>query len=99
MRETIIALHWVVADCPDYVFPLTYEYQKDTDGEEWVGVCLELGTAASADTLDEVKKQLNDAVWLQLNEIERLGFIEEYLPQNNIDSFVKTPRQAGARQG
>lgn len=81
MRETIIAIHWI-DDRPEYVFPLTFEYLMESG--EWLGLCLELGTATSADTLEDIKSQLNDAVELQLNEVERLGFVNEYLLQNNV---------------
>ena len=54
------------------------------EGQRWVGECLELGTAAYGHSLEEVHEQLIEAVLLQLNEMERMGFIEDYLREHNV---------------
>lgn len=61
---------------------LTFTFEKE--GNNWVGVCLELGTSAYDSDLDEATKQLNEAVSLQLNELERLGFVDEFLAERNV---------------
>ena len=53
-------------------------------GEQWTATCLELGTSTFGDTLDEAKKELQEAVILQLDEVERLGFIADYLEENPV---------------
>ena len=72
MRDTIIAIHHQKEiGSPDFVFPLTFDLERE--GEQWTGTCLEFGTSTFGDTLDEVRKELQEAVQLQLNEAERLG--------------------------
>ena len=83
MRDTIIAIHHEKRiGSPDFVFSLTFDLEKE--GEQWTGTCLELGTSTFGDTLDEAKKELQEAVTLQLDEMERLGFITGYLEENRV---------------
>ena len=83
MRDTIIAIHYQKKPrSPDFVFPLTIDLGRD--GEAWTGTCLELGTSTFGDTMEEVRTELQEAITLQLNEMERLGFIEEYLAENRV---------------
>ena len=62
---------------------------------QWVGVCRELGTVAYADTLDEVNEELEDAVNLQLNEMERIADVQLYLAQNEV-AFKPIPAYQAA---
>ena len=57
--------------------------------------CLELGTTTFADTLDELRKEISDAVTLQLDEIERLGFIEEFLRDHSVQPVLLVPSATG----
>ena len=83
MRDTIIAIHHEKGiGSPDFVFSLTFDLEKE--GEQWTATCLELGTSTFGDTLDEAKKELQEAVTLQLDEMERLGFIADYLEENRV---------------
>lgn len=83
MRDTIIAIHHEKGiGSPDFVFSLTLDLEKE--GEQWTGTCLELGTSTFGDTLEEAKEELQEAVTLQLNEMERLGFIAAYLEENRV---------------
>jgi predicted RNase H-like HicB family nuclease len=83
MRDTVIAIHYEKEiGSPDFVFPLTFDLERE--GEQWTGTCLEFGTSTFGDTLDEVRKDLQEAVTLQLNEAERLGFISDYLEENRV---------------
>ena len=83
MRDTIIAIHHEKEiGRPDFVFTLTFNLEKEA--EQWTGTCLELGTSTFGDTLDEAKKELQEAVTLQLDEMERLGFIADYLEENRV---------------
>ena len=52
----------------------------------WAGTCVELGTSAYAyaDTLDDLRGEIADAIGLQLNEAIRLGFIDEYIQERNV---------------
>ena len=93
MRDTIIAIHYEKEmRSPDFVLPLTIDLERE--GEQWTGSCLELGTSTFGDTLDEVRRDLHEAVSLQLNEVERLGFTNDYLEENRV-SIIPLP-DAGA---
>ena len=82
MRDSATVIHRNTEGSPDYVIVLTFEFSQESD--KWVGICLELGTSAFADTLDEIRVELQEAVELQLNGIERFGFIEDYLDKNQV---------------
>ena len=93
MRDTIIAIHYdKEIRSPDFVFPLTIDLERERD--QWTGTCLELGTSTFADTLDGVRKELQEAITLQLNEVERLGFTSDYLEENRVP-IIRLP-DAGA---
>ena len=66
----------------DFVLGLTLDYQQEAG--QWVGVCVELGTAAFADTPEQAELELREAVELQLNEMERLGYLREYLAAQDV---------------
>ncbi len=82
MRDTATVIHRNTEGSPDYVIVLTLEFSQESD--QWVGLCLELGTSTFADTLDQTRVELQDAVELQLNEVERLGYIQDYLAENHV---------------
>ena len=83
MRDTIIAIHREKGiGSPDFVFSLTFDIENE--GEQWMGTCLDLGTSTFGDTIDEAKNELKEAVILQLDEMERLGFVSEYLGANRV---------------
>ena len=82
MRDVIVGTHYNEARVADYLILLTAEYIRENG--KWVGVCLELGTSTFADTLDQVREELSDAVSLQLGETQRLGFLDEYLEDHAV---------------
>ena len=67
---------------PDYSVALTGIYTLEAD--RWVGVCEQLGTPAFAETLEQVRSELQDAVQLQLNKVERLADVREYLEESAV---------------
>ena len=82
---------------------LTTDFTQDKG--KWVGICLELGTATQADSLDAVQNELHELIDLQLNGMVELGYNEEYLaiqgirlhPVPSIPQTTKgsgTPRKA-----
>ena len=97
MRDTVTVIHRDDKGSPDYLFVLTFEY--GTEADKWVGVCLELGTPAFSDTLEQVREELQEAVELQLNEMERLMQVQDFLRENHvrITAIVvgATPQKAG----
>jgi predicted RNase H-like HicB family nuclease len=81
-RESIRVFHSNAQGVLDYSITLTCTYGLEEG--QWVGVCTELGTAAFADTPDEARAQLQEAVQLQLNEVERLTDVRDYLEENEV---------------
>ena len=67
----------------DYWGVLTVEFGEEEG--QWVGICRELGTATQADTLDEAKEFLREAIDLQLNGMARLCDVREYLVENQVN--------------
>ncbi len=59
---------------------------------------LKLGTSAFADTLEELRKEIGDAVTLQLGEMERLGFFEDFLRDHNLRPVNLAPPATGEAQ-
>lgn len=83
MRDTITVIHQDQGiKSPDFLFSLTLDLEKE--GDYWTGTCLELGTSTFGDTIEEARQELQEAVKLQLDEMERLGFITSYLEENRI---------------
>ena len=97
MRDTVTVVHNDSQGLPDYVFALTLEY--DMEAGQWVGSCLELGTSAFSDTLEQVQEELHEAVELQLNELEGLTQVEDFLKANHVRLTLlapaATPQKAG----
>ena len=68
---------------------VTYEYHKE--GDIWVGICKEIGTATSHKSRKELEKELNELVVLHLNCLEKLGERERFFKENNIKLHEKKP--------
>ncbi len=81
-RENLAAIHWVGSK-PEAVILLTFEYGEEED--VWVGECIELGTVAQARKLEQLRKEVAEAVLLQLNQMEELGFVEAFLNEHNVE--------------
>ena len=93
-RESIQVFHSDAQGSLDFAITLTCTYSQE--GDQWVGVCDELGTSAFADTLDQSRVELQEAVQLQLNEVERITDVRAYLVDNEVAiSPVRQPEQAG----
>lgn len=87
--DNITVVHSGKDGIPDYTLSLKCEYTQE-DGQ-WVGVCIELGTSAFSEELEDAQTELAEAITLQLEEMERLGYAEEYLEDNGIappDEFI-----------
>ncbi len=82
MRDTVTVIHRNGQGSPDYVVVLTFEYQQEKD--QWVGTCLELGTSAFSIDLEQARLELHEAVELQLNELDRLTQVQDYLEENHV---------------
>ena len=89
MLDTVTVIHRNGQGSPDYVILLTFEYREEAGS--WVGVCAELETSAFSDNLEQAKLELREAVELQLNELERLTQIQDYLSENQIPVVLIGP--------
>ena len=98
MRDHMIVVRHIDDEQHDVVM-LTMDLNQD--GSVWTGTCLELGTSTYADTLDTLRSELADAILLQLNEVERLGFTEEYLEEQGVRvlKFPPPPVESSERWG
>ena len=92
MQEAAIVVHTNDAGSPDYFMPLTMEYVFQEG--KWVGSCLEIGTSSFADELDEMKTRLFEVVDLQLSEVERLGFLEDFLKDHSVSAYPIPPLES-----
>ena len=81
MRETTTVIHRNEEGSADYVIVLTFEFTQEAG--QRVGLCLELGASTFAGALEQTRLELQEAVELQLNEIGRLGNIQDYLAENH----------------
>lgn len=81
MKETV-TLFYSYSDRVDHVILLNFEYIEE-DGR-WVGFCIELGTSAYSDSLDHTRQELRDAVTLQLDSLDTLGHVWEFLRDNHV---------------
>ena len=93
-RESIQVFHSDTQGTLDFAITLICTYSAE--GNQWVGVCDELGTSAFAGTLNQTRVELQEAVQLQLNEVERITDVRGYLAANEVAiQPVRQPGQAG----
>ncbi len=69
----------------DKLVILTVEIQRE--GEQWVGRCVELGTATFGESVDEVHEELIDLVVLHLNGLEDVGERERFFEARGIKVY------------
>ena len=90
-------IHRTIHGLADFMVVLTFDFYEERG--PWVGVCLELGTSAFSDSLEQVREELRDAVELQLNEMERLCDVRDYLEENHVHAVpieaATSPEEAG----
>jgi hypothetical protein len=94
MRTTAVAVRRGNNARPSLIV-LTAEFEQHDD--KWVGTVLELGVSTCADTLEDVRNEIAEAVSLQLNEVERLGFMDEYLEEHGVHQ-IPLPDEKEDRQ-
>ena len=64
------------------------------EGDQWVGECLELGTAIQADSIGEAQDILGEAIVLHIQSLSDVGELGRVLIRKNITFFSKKPRLA-----
>ena len=94
MTESVQVIHSDEFGKSDYIINLTLNYYQEAG--QWIGFCEELGTSAFADDLEQTQAELREAVELQLNGVERITDVRDYLVDNEVVIRpVKLSRQAG----
>ena len=94
MRESVTVIHTDDKGSSDYAITLTCTYSQESG--QWVGVCEELGTSTFSGSLEDTQVELREALELQLNEVERLGYEREYLDRNEVTVVpISVERQTG----
>lgn len=94
MREAWAAIHFEGSK-PVAVAILTADLFRDEG--KWLAECLELGTATYASTLEEAQLELAEAVHLQLDEVEALGFLDEFLRDRGVKLLPIMRGEKGTR--
>lgn len=84
--ETVQVIHRDKSGAPDYIINLTLNYCQESG--QWVGVCEELGTSTYDASFEQMKIELREAVELQLNEMERLADVRDYLAHNDVEIIL-----------
>lgn len=51
---------------------------------QWVGYCRELGTSICADTMEQARDDINDAILLHLNTLEDVGERSRFFKNHGI---------------
>ena len=93
MREQAIAVE-ISERGPSNLVLLTLELTQEED--VWVGTCIELGTSTYADSLEELRGEIADAIGLQLNEAMRLGFLDDYIEERNVRTLPLIELEEGS---
>ncbi len=90
MREPLAVLRFAKGR-PDEVIVLTLEFRQEEG--RWLAECLELGTPAYSNTLEQAKKEVLEAVTLHLNQVEEMHIAEEFLKEHGVRRMpIKTPK-------
>ena len=61
---------------------LTLRFERE--GRTWVGTCLELGTSAYADSLDQTQQDLHKLVGEHLALLEEAGERERFFEEHGV---------------
>ena len=98
MRTNLVSIRSKGSKPTDAVV-LTCEFRHEHEKDTWLAECIELGTATYASTLDQAQQELGEAVLLQLDEIEQMGFTEEYLKERGVALVPIEPPKPPVRRG
>lgn len=74
---------------------MSFEFNRE-DGK-WLAECLELGTATYAETLDAARAELLEGVSLHLNQVEQMGFMNEFLQEHGVKRISIAPPEGAGR--
>jgi len=63
------------------------------EGDQWVGLCPELGTSVCGDTIEDAEQALKNAIPLHLNTLEDVGERRRFFREHRIHLYRKKPAQ------
>lgn len=93
LHENVAILHYD-GDAVSEVLILTAVFSQD--GDQWTGECLELGTAMDADTLEEARKDLYEAIGLVVDQVNRDGCADAYFRDHGVQPMPVVRTGAGS---
>jgi len=64
---------------------LSFGFHKE--GQQWLGECIELGTATFGNELKEARERLEEAVLLHLDTLEEVGERERFFKEHGIKLY------------
>jgi len=73
---------------------VTVKIEREDD--QWAAVCVELGTAACGDTIEEAMVAIGDMILLHLNALEDAGTCRRFLADHNVTLHRRMPRRPAA---
>jgi len=93
VRETLVAIRSREGK-PITAAIVTIELRQE--GNSWLAECLEVGTATYGPTLEQARKEIVEAMTLQLNQVEELGFIDEFMRDHGVQQVPIEPPREGS---
>ena len=75
-------------------FTLTSVGERDGDG--FVAACLELGTVASGDSVEEAFRNLDEVILVQLRALEEAGEMERVFRENGVEVVASVDEAEGS---
>lgn len=71
---------------------VTVIFEQEKDGR-WTAECIELGTGAFGNSLEEAREDIKEAIELHLNSLEQNGQIDRFFKENGIVMIKEKPRR------
>ena len=93
MRDTLLVFR-NEREGPQRGLLLTVDFTKE--GKNWAGTCLELGTSAYASGIEQAREEVAESIILQLNSVEGLNFINEYLQERGVTPVIISVEHNGS---
>ena len=76
-----------------YYVKLTIVFEEQNDGQ-WTASCKELGTSTFGDSLNDAQEKIEEAVFLHLEALVKVGELKRFFEENNI-SLLNEPQKSG----
>ena len=66
-----------------YYVKLTIVFEEQNDGQ-WTTSCKELGTSTFGDSLNDAQEKIEEAIFLHLEALVKVGELKRFFEENNI---------------